>query len=159
MNIYDLKVENMKGESKPLSDYKGQVMLIVNTASKCGFTPQFDGLEKLHQKYKDEGLRILGFPCNQFLKQDPGTNSEILEFCQLNYGVGFEMFKKVFVKGKNIHPLYEYLISNTKERTNKDIKWNFEKFIIGKDGNIVLRALPSVEPKELESIIEAELKK
>lgn len=154
MNIYDFEVTNMKGEVVKLSKYKGNVLLIVNTASKCGFTPQFAGLEELHKKYSDKGLRILGFPCNQFLRQDPGTDSEILEFCQLNYGVSFEMFSKVSVKGKNIEPLYEFLINNSEERTGKNIKWNFEKFIISKDGEIAHRILPKVAPKALESYIE-----
>lgn len=159
MHLYDIEIENMKGEFKALKEYKGKVLLIVNTASKCGFTPQFDGLEKLYQKYKEQGLVILGFPCNQFLKQDPGSNEDILSFCQVNYGVTFEMFKKVFVKGKNIHPLYDYLVSNSKQRTNKKIKWNFEKFLISKNGEIIERALSTVKPVELEGLIEQELAK
>jgi glutathione peroxidase len=154
MNFYDIEIENMKGEVKTLHDYKDQVLLIVNTASKCGFTPQFEGLEALHQKYKDKGLKILGFPCNQFLHQDPGSNEEILSFCSVNYGVTFEMFKKIDVKGKNNHPLYKYLISNSKERTNKNIKWNFEKFLITKDGEIAGRFLSNIKPSELEAQIE-----
>lgn len=159
MHLYDIEVTNMKGATKTLKDYEGKVVLVVNTASKCGFTPQFEGLEELYKKYKDQGLAILGFPCNQFLKQDPGSNDEIMEFCQLNYGVSFEMFEKVFVKGKNQHPLYEYLTKNSKERTGKNIKWNFEKFLISKDGDIVLRALPGVKPVELTNLIEEELQK
>jgi glutathione peroxidase len=154
MNFYDIEIENMKGEVKTLHDYKDQVLLIVNTASKCGFTPQFEGLEALHQKYKDKGLKILGFPSNQFLHQDPGSNEEILSFCSVNYGVTFEMFKKIDVKGKNNHPLYKYLISNSKERTNKNIKWNFEKFLITKDGEIAGRFLSNIKPSELEAQIE-----
>jgi glutathione peroxidase len=154
MNFYDIEIENMKGEVKTLHDYKDQVLLIVNTASKCGFTPQFEGLEALHQKYKDKGLKILGFPCNQFLHQDPGSNEEILSFCSVNYGVTFEMFKKIDVKGKNNHPLYKYLISNSKERANKNIKWNFEKFLITKDGEIAGRFLSNIKPSELEAQIE-----
>lgn len=150
MHLYDIEVENMKGEFKALKEYQGKVLIIVNTASKCGLTPQFEGLEELYLKYKDQGLEILGFPCNQFLKQDPASNEDILSFCQLNYGVTFEMFKKLFVKGKNIHPLYKFLISNSKERKNKNIKWNFEKFLINKEGEIVERFLPTVKPESME---------
>jgi glutathione peroxidase len=159
MHLYDFEVENMKGELVPLKQYEGKVLLIVNTASKCGFTPQFEGLEDLYKTYKDQGLEILGFPSNQFFKQDPGSNEEILEFCTLNYGVSFDMYKKIQVKGKEIHPLYEYLISNSKERTGKNIKWNFEKFLISKTGEIVERVLPKVKPETLVPAIEAELKK
>lgn len=159
MHLYDIEVENMKGEKKTLREYQGKVLIIVNTASKCGYTPQFDGLEKLYVKYKEQGLEILGFPCNQFLKQDPGSNEDILSFCQLNYGVSFEMFKKVFVKGKDIHPLYEYLVSNSEQRTNKKIKWNFEKFLISKTGEIIERALPAVKPEDMEEMILQELNK
>ena len=159
MHLYDIEIENMKGEKKTLKEYQGKVLIIVNTASKCGFTPQFDGLEKLYLKYKDKGIEIRGFPCNQFLRQDPGSNEDILSFCQLNYGVTFEMFNKLFVKGKNINPLYKYLISNSKQRTNKNIKWNFEKFLISKTGEIVERAIPRVKPENMEEMILEELSK
>ena len=155
MSIYNIEVERMNGDKIALNEYKDEVLLIVNTASKCGLTPQFEGLEELHKAYKDKGLRILGFPCNQFLKQDPGSNEEILEFCQLNYGVSFEMFAKLSVKGKTQHELYKYLISNAKERTNKNIKWNFEKFLITKDGEIFKRYAPTTKPKELIADIES----
>ena len=154
MNLYDIEVENMRGEIVKLEEYKGKVLLIVNTASKCGFTPQFAGLEALHKKYYDKGLRILGFPCNQFLRQDPGSNKDILEFCQLNYGVSFEMFKKIFVKGKKIHPLFDFLVSNSPQRKNKKVKWNFEKFLITKEGDIHQRYLSTVEPESFEKTIE-----
>ena len=157
MSIYNYEVENMKGQKVKLEDYKGYTLLIVNTASKCGFTPQFEGLEELHKKYYDKGLRILGFPCNQFLRQDPGSNKDIMEFCQLNYGVSFDMFAKVSVKGKEQHELYEYLVANTPERTNKKVKWNFEKFLISKDGEIKHRYLSTVKPESLVDVIEAEL--
>jgi len=153
MSLYDIVVENMKGEVKDLKTYEGSVLLIVNTASKCGFTPQFEGLEELHKKYKDKGLTILGFPCNQFLHQDPGSNEDILSFCSLNYGVTFEMFKKLDVKGKNIHPLYQYLITNGETEKKKNITWNFEKFLITKDGTIHKRFSPKVKPEELEEDI------
>ena len=154
MNLYNIEVENMKGEIIKLEEYKGNVLLIVNTASKCGLTPQFEGLEDLHKKYYDKGLRILGFPSNQFMNQDPGSNEDILEFCTLNYGVSFDMFKKILVKGKKMHPLYKYLTSNSPQRANKKIKWNFEKFLITKEGNIKQRYLPTVKPKSLEKDIE-----
>lgn len=157
MSIFDIEVESMNGDKSTLNKYKGDLILIVNTASKCGLTPQFEGLEELHNAYKDKGLRILGFPSNQFLRQDPGTNEEIMEFCQLNYGVSFEMYKKVFVKGKNQHDLYKYLISNAKERTNKNVKWNFEKFLIGRDGAIIKRFAPTTKPKDLIQDIELAL--
>lgn len=147
--LYDIEVVNMKHETRKLEEYKGKVLLIVNTASKCGFTPQFEGLEKLYQDYHDKGFEILGFPCNQFLHQDPGSNEEILEFCTLNYGVTFDMFEKLDVKGKNQHPLYTYLTENAKERTGKKIKWNFEKFLITRDGDIFKRYLPNVKPQKL----------
>ncbi|MBN2852714.1 MAG: glutathione peroxidase, partial [Clostridia bacterium] len=112
MSIYDINIKNIYGGEKTLEKYKGKLLLIVNTASKCGFTPQFEGLEKLNQKYKDKGLVVLGFPCNQFKEQDPGTDEEILNFCQMNYGVTFEMFAKLDVNGENRHPLYRYLIDH-----------------------------------------------
>ena len=158
MSIYNIEVENMKGEKFKLEKYKGYTLLIVNTASKCGFTPQFKELEELHKKYYDKGLRILGFPCNQFLRQNPGSNEEILEFCSLNYGVTFEMFKKVSVKGKDISPLYDYLVTNTPERTNKKVKWNFEKFLVNKEGVIKHRYLSNIKPKSLVDVIEQELR-
>ena len=139
-SVYDFTMDDIKGEQVALRQYKGKVVLIVNTASKCGFTYQYDGLEELYQKYKDQGLVILGFPANNFLKQEPGTNAEIAEFCRLNYGVTFPMFSKISVKGKDIHPLYEFL---TSKQTNPDfggsISWNFNKFLISKDGVIIDR--------------------
>jgi glutathione peroxidase len=154
MSLYDIEVENMRGEILKLEEYKGKVLLIVNTASRCGLTPQFEGLEALHKKYYDKGLRILGFPCGQFMKQELSKNADILEFCQINYGVSFDMFKKIFVKGRKIHPLYDYLISNSPQRTNRKIQWNFEKFLITKEGEIKQRYLPTVKPKSLENAIE-----
>ena len=143
MNLYDIEVETMRGETIKLEEYKGKVLLIVNTASKCGFTPQFAGLEALHKKYYDKGLRILGFPCNQFLRQDPGSNKDILEFCQLNYGVSFEMFKKIFVKGKKIHPLFDFLVSNSPQRKNKKVKWVKLRTIMRKQKNWPKPMLPN----------------
>lgn len=152
--IYDFEAMNMKGQLQPLSDYKGDVMLIVNTASKCGFTPQFEGLEKLHNAYKDRGLAILGFPCNQFGKQDPGSNEEIQEFCQLNYGVSFPMFAKVDVNGKDAHPLFQYLSKEAPGLLgSKAIKWNFTKFLVDRDGRVVERFSPQATPAEIEDAI------
>jgi glutathione peroxidase len=155
--LYDINVETISNKEKSLKDYKGKVMLIVNTASKCGFTPQFEGLEELNKKYKDKGLEVLGFPCNQFLFQDPGSNEDINEFCQLNYGVTFDMFSKIKVNGKNSHELYQYLISNQPEGSPKKIKWNFTKFLVSKEGKILKRYEPTVKPFEMELDIEKAL--
>jgi len=160
-SIYDFTVLNIKGESVGLSVFSGKVILVVNTASKCGFTYQYDGLEKLHQTYKDEGFVILGFPANNFLKQEPGSNKEIAEFCRLNYGVTFPMFSKISVKGKEIHPLYEYL---TSKKSGHDyggsISWNFNKFLISKEGKIINRFGSKVKPenKKIVNAIEDALK-
>jgi len=159
MSIYtsDISFKDMQDKSVKISKFKGKVLLVVNTASKCGFTPQFEALEALYEKYKDQGLEILGFPCNQFAAQDPGSNKEILEFCQLNYGVSFPMFAKIDVNGENRHPLYEYLIQNTPKMKGANVKWNFEKFLIGKDGSIVGRYLSTKKPQRLARIIEKAL--
>lgn len=153
MSIYDFTVKNNRGDDVALLDYKGKVLLIVNTASKCGYTPQFEGLQKLHDKYKDQGLMILGFPCNQFLHQDAGTDAEILSFCQINYGVTFPMFKKIKVNGKDADPLYGYLKENVPGEKAKKIRWNFTKFLVDKDGGIVGRFDSKVKPAELDSKI------
>ncbi len=155
--LYDINVETMSGEVKPLSEYKGKTLLIVNTASKCGFTPQFEGLEELYKKYKGKGLEILGFPCNQFLFQDPGSNEDIEEFCQLNYGVSFEMFSKIKVNGKNKSELYNYLLENQPEGGSKKIKWNFTKFLINSKGEIIKRFEPTVTPEKIIPDIERAL--
>ena len=153
MNFYDITAVDIAGAEVSLSDYAGKVLLIVNTASKCGFTPQFAGLEALHKAYNDEGLVILGFPCNQFKQQDPGTNEQIEEFCRVNYGVDFKMFARIEVNGPGRHPLYTYLIENTPVRAGEDVKWNFEKFLIGRQGDIVNRFLSMKTPKALEKHI------
>jgi glutathione peroxidase len=156
--IYDYSVRNIKGEEVSLSAYKGKLLLIVNTASKCGFTPQFTGLEELYKDYADKGLEILGFPCNQFLKQDPGSDSEISEFCSLTYGVTFPMFSKVEVNGDNTHPLYQYLKSEAKGLMGSEkIKWNFTKFLVAQDGSVLKRYAPNTEPKDLIEDIKAAL--
>lgn len=154
MNIYDIEVINMNGDKIKLVDFKGNVILIVNTASKCGFTKQFSGLESLYNKFKEKGFVILGFPCNQFLNQDPGTNEEILEFCQLNFGVTFPMFAKLDVRGKNQSELYRFLVKNSPVLKGKSIKWNFEKFLINRDGEIFNRFVSKVTPSEIEKEIE-----
>lgn len=155
MNIYDFEVKTMDGDLLSLSNYKEKVLLIVNTASKCGFTPQFKELQELYQTYKDKGFSVLGFPSNQFLNQDPGTNEEIMSFCEINFGVTFPMFAKIDVNGKTADPLYQYL---TKESPGtlgvKAIKWNFTKFLIDQDGKVIGRYAPNTKPSELKEEIE-----
>ncbi len=157
MEIYDIKVKKMDGQEILLEEYKGKVLLIVNTASKCGHTPQFKGLEEMYEKYRDRDFVILGFPCNQFLHQDPGTDEQILGFCQLNYGVTFPMFSKIEVRGEGQHELYKYLIANTPDYNGKGVKWNFEKFLIDRDGRIVHRFLSKETPAEFTHNVEETL--
>jgi glutathione peroxidase len=181
MGVYEFKVKDIKGQDVSLTDYKGKLLLIVNTASKCGFTPQYDGLEKLYQKYKDQGFVILGFPCNQFLQQDPGSNEEISTFCRVNHGVTFPLFSKIDVRGKNADPLFRFLteaapfkgfeLEKEGGRTirrvieehypenleGNEIKWNFTKFLIGRDGTVLGRYEPTVTPEELDPIVKAAL--
>lgn len=158
-SVYDFKAEKLEGGEQSLSEYAGKVLLIVNTASKCGFTPQFEGLEKVFEKYKSQGLVVLGFPCNQFAKQDPGSNSEIGEFCQRNYGVSFPMFAKVDVNGSDAHPLYKYLTQEAKGLLGTSaIKWNFTKFLIGRDGKVLDRYAPTTKPEDIAKDIEKALK-
>ncbi|HET6883786.1 MAG TPA: glutathione peroxidase [Pirellulales bacterium] len=156
------KMKSLDGKEVDLSKYKGKVVLIVNVASQCGNTPQYKGLEDLHEKYADEGLAVLGFPANEFGKQEPGSDEEIAEFCEQNYGVKFDMFSKVVVKGEGQCPLYQYLTSKeTDPKFAGDVKWNFEKFLLDRDGNVVARFDPRVQPesKEVVSTIEAQLAK
>ena len=153
--IYDFKALTSKGKELDFKDFEGKVLLIVNTASKCGFTPQFAGLEALNQKYKDRGLVVIGFPCNQFASQDPGTDSEIEGFCQLNYGVTFQIMKKIDVNGDNAHPIFKYLKSQAKGFLTSSIKWNFTKFLISKDGTSIKRYSPTTKPEKLEKDIES----
>ena len=156
--VYDFEALTINGQSVPLAQYKGKPMLIVNTASACGFTPQFAGLEELHKSYGDKGLVVLGFPCNQFGAQDKGSNDEIAEFCQLNYGVSFPMMAKIDVNGAGAHPLYQWLVSEAPGLLGlKAIKWNFTKFLIGKDGQVLKRYAPTDTPKSLTKDIEAAL--
>ena len=177
--IYNFKALTSKGKEIDFSEYQGKVLLIVNTASKCGFTPQFAGLEEMNQKYKDKGLVIIGFPCNQFKEQDPGSDAQIEEFCQLNYGVTFQIMKKTDVNGPDASPIFEYLktqaptedynglkakathallkkISNSVEK-DSDILWNFTKFLISKDGETIKRFAPTTVPKDFEKDVEAML--
>ena len=158
MKFYDFKAKKINGQEVEMKDYEGKVVLIVNTASKCGFTPQFAELENLYKEYKDSGLEILGFPCNQCAKQDSGSNEEIHSFCQLNYGVSFNMFEKIEVNGKNAHPLYRFLKDEQGGIMGSDIKWNFTKFLIDRDGNVVKRYAPIVKPSKIESDIKDLLK-
>ncbi|MFT4021563.1 MAG: glutathione peroxidase [Acinetobacter sp.] len=156
--LYQFEVERLNGQIQSLADYEGQVLLIVNTASKCGFTPQFAGLEKLYQKYKDQGFSVLGFPCNQFGGQDPASNSEIGTFCQRNYGVSFPMFAKLDVKGPEAHVLFRYLTREAKGILgSSNIKWNFTKFLIARDGTVINRYAPTTKPENLEQDIEQAL--
>ena len=154
MSLYDLKVEDNIGRRISLEKYQGQVLLIVNTASKCGFTPQFAGLEKLYQDFKGQGFSVLGFPCNQFANQDPGSNEEIQSFCQLNYGVTFPMFGKIDVNGATASPLFEYLKKETGGLLGSAIKWNFTKFLIDREGNVIKRYAPTVTPEAIRGDIE-----
>ncbi|MBP5365420.1 MAG: glutathione peroxidase [Bacteroidales bacterium] len=180
--IYDFKTVDNSGKEIDMSQYRGKVLMIVNTASKCGFTPQFEGLEKLHEQYKDRGLIVIGFPCNQFGEQDPGSDSEIIEFCQLNYGVTFQMMKKSDVNGPEANPIFKFLKEhagfagfdttqqagkfmdgmlskqNPDYANNPDIKWNFTKFLVAKDGATVKRFEPMVTPEDMEAEIETMLK-
>ena len=179
--IYDFKALNNKGAEVEMSQYRGKVLMIVNTASKCGFTPQYDGLEALYQKYKDQGFVILGFPCDQFKHQEPGSDEEIAEFCRINHGVTFPLMKKIDVFGENAHPIFTYLtnqvpteevkglknkatmalvdsLSKSEGRGEGDVRWNFTKFLISKDGTVIKRFPPVAEPKDMEAEIESMLK-
>ena len=154
MSIYDFTMRDSFGDEIPFSTYEGKVLLIVNTASKCGFTPQFQGLQDLYDTYAERGLEILGFPCNQFAGQDPGTNDEIRSFCQINYGVTFPIFEKINVNGKNAAPLYQYLKKQKSGALGSRIQWNFTKFLVDRKGNVVARYAPDVKPEDLKADIE-----
>lgn len=159
MSFYDFSAKDINGEEIKMDQYKGKVVMVVNTASKCGLTPQFKDLEALYEEYKDKGLEILGFPCNQFANQDPASNEEIGQFCMLNYGVSFTMFEKIDVNGDTAHPIYKYLKSQAKGVLNNEIKWNFAKFLIDKEGNVVKRYAPTTKPLKLKEDIESLLAK
>lgn len=157
-SIYDFECETISGETQPLSAFKGKALLIVNTASKCGFTPQYDGLEALYKKYKQEGLEVLGFPCNQFGKQEPGTNADIQNFCSTKFDVSFPMFAKVDVNGSDAHPLYKYLKDEAPGLLGSSgVKWNFTKFLVDKEGHVLERFAPKTKPQDIETAIEAAL--
>ncbi len=156
--IYDFEALSIDGQNVALSQHRGQVMLIVNTASACGFTPQFAGLEKLHQQYGLQGLAVIGFPCNQFGGQDPGDDAQIASFCQKNYGVSFQMMSKVKVNGDGAHPLYQWLTAEAPGLLgSKAIKWNFTKFLVGRDGRVIKRYAPQDAPAKIAQDIEAAL--
>lgn len=156
MSIYDIEVKTNRGEKLPLSAYEGQVLLIVNTATKCGLAPQFNELQELYQTYKDQGFNVLGFPCNQFLNQEPVADENIEAVCELNHGVTFPLFAKIDVNGKNAHPLYQYLTDHARGFLgSKAIKWNFTKFLIDRKGNIVKRYAPTDKPKAIEEKIKS----
>jgi glutathione peroxidase len=156
--VYDFEAQQIGGATVPLSQFRGKPLLIVNTASACGFTPQFAGLEDLHKRYGGQGLVVLGFPCNQFGHQDPGSNEEIASFCQLNYGVSFPMMQKIDVNGGEAHPLYRWLTAEAPGLLgSKAIKWNFTKFLVGKDGRVLKRYAPQDAPQKLVKDIEAAL--
>lgn len=157
-SLYDLTLQPMSGPAQSLQPYAGKVLLIVNTASACGFTPQFAGLQSLHEKYADQGLVVLGFPCNQFGGQDPDSNEAIAQFCQRNYGVEFQMLAKVEVNGPNADPLFQWLKAQAPGLLGTEvIKWNFTKFLVGKDGQVIRRYAPQDAPKKLAGDIEAAL--
>lgn len=155
MTVTDFQVKQADGSIKDLSAHKGKVLLIVNTASKCGFTPQYEGLEKLHQEYRDKGLEILAFPCNQFGHQEPGDADEIRNFCSLNYDVSFPLMSKIDVNGDDADPLWKHLKSEKSGLLGSRIKWNFTKFLVDREGNVVARHGPAVKPEQLRSEIEA----
>jgi len=150
MDFYSLSINTPDGKKLSMSDYRGKVVLVVNTATKCGFAPQFEGFEKLHQKYKDKGLVIIGTPCNQFKDQEPVTNEEMVEACKLNHGVSFQLTEKIDVNGENTHPLFKYLKEETSSILGKKIKWNFTKFLVDKDGKPHKRYAPTKTPEQIE---------
>jgi glutathione peroxidase len=159
MSVYDFSAKLHNGADQPLASYKGKVLLIVNTASKCGFTPQYKGLQDLYGKYHDNGLEVLGYPCDQFGHQEPGSDAEIKSFCETNYAVNFPLFSKIEVNGDNAHPLYKFLKSEKGGLLSDGIKWNFTKFLVDKHGNVVERFAPTTTPEKIAGDIERELAK
>lgn len=154
MSFYDLSAKDINGQEVEMKNLKGKVLLIVNTASKCGLTPQLTELEEIYKEYKDKGFEVLGFPCNQFANQDPASNKEISNFCLINYGVTFKMFEKIDVNGEKAHPIYKFLKSKASGILTDDIKWNFTKFLIDRDGNVVERFSPTTKPSKMKNDIE-----
>ena len=157
MNVLDFVVKDQKGQDFPLSNFKGKVLLVVNTATGCGFTPQYEGLEKLYEKYKEQGFEILDFPCNQFFRQAPGTDEEINQFCSLRFNTQFPRFKKIEVRGKEAEPLFTYLC--TQDGKYKAVKWNFTKFLVDREGNVLARFEPKDKPESIEEDIKNALAK
>ena len=160
MSVYDIPIRSLDGKDGRLAEQAGKTTLIVNVASKCGLTPQYEGLEKIHEKYRDRGFSVLGFPCNQFLEQEPGSADEIAEFCSANYGVEFPLFEKIDVNGDDKHPLFDELEKTADvEGHSGDIRWNFEKFLVSPKGDVVARFAPQVEPEapEITKAIEEQL--
>ena len=155
MSIYDYQVKNIKGEMVSMDQFRDKVLLIVNTATGCGFTPQYDGLEALYKKYRDQGFEILDFPCNQFGNQAPGTEAEISTFCSVRFGTTFPQFSKIEVNGANAEPLFTFLKSQKKGLLNSDIKWNFTKFLVDRKGNVVERFAPTVTPEKIDGAVAA----
>lgn len=154
-SVYDIEVQDIKGASHSMGEYRGKVLLIVNTASKCGFTPQFEGLQNLYASLKEKDFSVLGFPCNQFMSQDPADNDAISQFCSLNYGVDFPMFAKIEVNGPGTHPLYSFLKTEAKGLLGSEkIKWNFTKFLLNRDGAVVKRYPPTAKPEDIRKDIE-----
>ena len=154
--VYEFSAKTIDGKSRKLGDYKGKVLLVVNTASQCGFTPQYKGLEALYQKYKGQGFAVLGFPSNQFGQQEPGNDTEIAEFCVMNYGVSFPLFSKIDVNGEQAHPLFKFLTTSKPGLLGSEgIKWNFTKFLVDRNGNVVKRYAPSTKPETIVADIEA----
>ncbi|CAN7393110.1 MULTISPECIES: glutathione peroxidase [unclassified Paenibacillus] len=159
MSVHQFQVKTIRGEDKSLSDYKNQVLLIVNTATKCGLAPQFQGLQELHDTYKNQGFSVLGFPCNQFRDQEPGDNKQVEQACQLNFGVNFPLFAKIDVNGADAHPLYRYLKSKASGLFGSGIKWNFTKFLVDGNGNVIKRFSPTTKPHKIDSEIRKLLEK
>ena len=155
MSVYDFSAKRNNGQNQSLANFKGKVLLIVNTASQCGFTPQYKGLQELYAKYHDRGLEVLGFPCDQFGHQEPGGDDEIKSFCEVNYGVNFPLFSKIEVNGDNAHPLYKFLKREKGGLLGDAIKWNFTKFLVDKQGSVVERFAPTATPESIESKIQA----
>ncbi len=156
--LADFRASLLDGSGKDLSDYAGQVVLVVNTASKCGFTPQYKGLQKLYEEFRDEGFVVLGFPCDQFAHQEPGTDEEIGAFCERNFGVEFPLFSKIEVNGSDAHPLYQWLKSEKSGLLGGRVKWNFTKFLVGRDGHVIDRFGPNRRPEDLREAVEAALR-
>lgn len=155
--LSDFTATTISGQDQPLAEHAGSVVLVVNTASRCGLTPQYEGLQALHERFGAQGLAVLGFPCDQFMHQEPGTEAEISEFCQVNYGVQFPMFAKVAVNGEDAHPLFSWLTGAHGDIPAGDIEWNFGKFLLGRDGTVLKRYAPQVEPAQLADDIEQAL--